>query len=357
MRMRAIRVLILWLAGGLIIGFLIWYLPLKLFPRYTAQTFIRVLPASKKGSAVALIKSQNNLESLINSDTIQQTGWFGRLGATQDERMTAATAVLKRRLNAKARPDSDLVTISMTCRDGQDAAIVLNEIVDLFLKRQQAAERKRIATALSRLEEQQIRIQRDLDTSEGSLDGCRIRYGFSDLEQHDYPHPITARLIRLQNEEDNCALEIKKLEIHRDEMLKQPQGSKAEPNLTAESKDVQFRLKSAQGRLAELKKMREEAAKQQEELDMARAAYAQRLVIRDERRQILDSVKSRAEELKILHDAPDAGGMQLVESAVAPRQADMQPWQTVIPTAVVAAAIAGIVHLLLTKKANSKNPL
>jgi hypothetical protein len=228
-------------------------------------------------------------------------------------------------------------------------------MVDMFLKLQQTAKRKQIAADLGFLEEQLVRVRRDLDLSEQECDNVRRRYGYADLEQHDYSHPITARLIRLQSEEDDCALEIEQLQTHRDALLSQPQVSssgKAEPNSTADIQDVQFRLKLLQGRFAELKKMREEAEKNQEELDQARTQYAVRQAVRDNRRRALELIQSRIEEVRILHDDPDASGVQFVGSATDPRQADMWPWQTIIPTAVAAAAIAGIVHLLLTKRAS-----
>lgn len=375
--MRAAKILLSWLVGGLIIGFLIWYLPPKLCPQYTAQTFIRVLPASERGlppgpriqslklpgsysaSVVALIKHQSTLESLVDKDTVQKTGWFQHFGKTKDERMAGAVAELKKRFRAGALPDSDLVAVSLTCRDGKEGATVLNEMVDMFLKLQQTAKKKQIAADLGFLEEQRVRIQRDLDSAERELDNVHRRYGFTDLEQHDYPHPITARLIRLQSEEDDCALEIEQLQTHRDELLSQPQvlhSGKAEPNSTAEMRDVQFRLKLLQGRFAELKKMCEETEKKQEELDLAKIQYAMRQAIRDNRRRALELIKSRIEELRILHDDPDASGVQFVDSATDPRQADMWPWQTIIPTVVAAAAIAGIVHLLLTKRASKMSP-
>ncbi len=65
---------------------------------------------------------------------------------------------------------------------------------------------------------------------------------------------------------------------------------------------------------------------------------------------MLDSIKSRVEELKILYDNPEACGLQVIGEAAAPRQADTMPWQGVIPPAALAAAAAGIIQVLMTKK-------
>ena len=58
---------------------------------------------------------------------------------------------------------------------------------------------------------------------------------------------ITARLIRLQNEEDNCALDVNQLQTHRDILLSQPQqllpSGKPDPNQAGKIKD--WNLKSS----------------------------------------------------------------------------------------------------------------
>ena len=47
-----------------------------------------------------------------------------------------------------------------------------------------------------------------------------------------------------------------------------------------------------------------DAAKKRD-LDLARVQYKQQLAIRDERKRMLDSLKSEIEKLKILHDDPE----------------------------------------------------
>jgi uncharacterized protein involved in exopolysaccharide biosynthesis len=344
-------ILLSFLVVGLAIGWLIWYLVPQLWPEYTAETFIRVLPGTEKTSTVNLLRHKNTLESLIDRDKIQQTEWFQGLGKNKDERLKAGVSDLKRRFRAKAIKDGDLIRISMTCRDGKDADTLLNEMADTFLKTQQSAKRKQISSNLMFLEDNQVRLQRELDLAERSLDDVRRRYGFADLEQHDYPHPITERLIRLQSEEDECAVEIEQLKTQS----QTSSSGKVEPNSGATDKDSQLRLTLLQGRLEGLRKMRAVAEKQQEELDLARSQYAQRKAIRDERRRALDSVTSRIEETKILYDNPDAGGVQLVEYSAIPRKANIPRWKMVIPTSGAAGFLLGIVCVLLVRPGGKKS--
>jgi len=351
--MRTARILILWAVGGLIIGFLIWYLPPKLRPQYTAQTFIRILPGIENGSAVALIKDQSTLESLVDRDEVQKTDWFKHFGKTKDDRMGGAVANLEKRFRAGAVADSDLVAVRMTCRDGKDAAVLTNEMVDVFLKNQQAAKKKQISAELGFIQTRQLSVQRDLDLSEQECDTVRRRYGYADLEQHSYPDPVISRLIDMQKQADSCALEKSDVQFILEDTNTQAQPSSAEkaeftPN--AEIKELRAKLRMLQNRFAGLQAMREEAEKRHNELNLAKAQYAQRAAIRDERRRTLDSIKARVEELKILYDNPEACGLQVIGEAAAPREADIRPWQGVIPPAVLAGVIAGIVQILMTRK-------
>lgn len=357
--MRTLTILVSFLVVGLAIGWLIWFLAPQLRPEYTAETFIRVLPGTEKGSVITLIRSNNTLEALIDRDKIQQTFWFGELGETRDKRLTAGVCELKKRFRAKAMRDGDLIRISMTCRDGKDAETLLNEMADTFLKTQQSAKRKQIATNLMFLDDNQVRLQKDLDSAERMLDDVRRRYGFTDLEEHYYPHPITARLIHLQDEEDNCVLDMDQLQTHRDALMGQPQqilsSGKSDTNQTAETKDIELKTKLAQNRLARIREMREETQKKQEELEQARVQYAMRQFIRDDRRRALDSVKAKIEELRVLSDNADVAGLQLVDHAKTPLKADVLPWQVPVPIAGGAGLLIGIICALLIGKTRKPN--
>jgi hypothetical protein len=345
----------LWTAGGFIIGLLLWFLPPKVRPQYTAETFIRILPGTVKGSAVVLIKAPSTFEALVDRDEVQKTDWFQQFGKTKDDRMAGAVADLRKRFKAYSVPDSDLVSVSMTCRDGREAAMILNETVDKFLTNQRTIKKKETADKLSQLQTWQLSVQRDLDMSEQELDNVRRRYGFTDLEEHVYPDPRVTRLMDLQNRADNCALEIKEVEFLLEDVNTRVQilsPERTEIKSYSEMKKVQSNLNMLQSRFKELQRMQEEAAKGYAEFSLAKAQYAQRASIRDERKRMLDSIKQRVEELKILYDEPEASGIQFVAEATAPREADRRAWQEVIPPVVLAAIVAGIIQVLMTKKKN-----
>jgi len=373
--MRAVKILISWTLCGLIISGLIWYLPPKIRPQYTAQAFIRVLPAPKisplveqripfqlivpprRNSVIALLQDQSTLYALLDKDETQWTGWFQDLNTTKDGRLSAGVSDLKKRLRVIAIPDSDLIAVSITCDNGPDAAALVDKIVSSFLQLQQTAKRRQTSVNLAHLEEQYVRIQRDLALAEGALEDVLRRYGFIDLEQNNCQNPITARLIRLQDQQDNCTLEIEQVR-NRIEYLEaqsqRPAGEKTIQDPNAELKELRIMRASLEKRHEKLQIMLAETKQKQDELAWARIQYAQRREIRNERRRALENVKFMMEEVKILYDDPDSG-LQYVQKAAVPALPDTVSWKTVVPVTVIAALILGIIHLLAGKK--SKKPI
>jgi hypothetical protein len=357
--MRTLMILLSFLVGGLIAGWLICYFAPQFWPQYTAETFIRVLPGTEKTSAIRLIKSDNTLELLIDRDKIQQTDWFFGLGETKDKKIEAGLSELKRRVHAEAIQGTDLIRISFACGDKNDAAIITNEMASLFVSSQGGTKRKEAAEKLARLSDQQMRIQRDLDVAERALDDIRRRYGFTDLEEHNYPHPITTRLIRLQSEEDNCTLDMNQLQTRQDTLLSQPQqllsSGKPDPNQAAEIKNIELKIKLAQSRLSRIREMREETQKKQDELDLAKSQYVRSKAIKNERRTVLDTVQAKMEDLKILYDNPDVSGLQLADISPIPLQADVLSWQIPVPIAGGTGLLLGIIFVLLAGKTKKPN--
>ncbi|MHC4575058.1 MAG: M56 family metallopeptidase [Planctomycetota bacterium] len=162
--------------------------------------------------------------------------------------------------------------------------------------------RQKIKAKLVVLEEARHRVQRDLEFAERALDEVRERYGISDLEERSYAHPITWRLMRLEEERDDCAVEIAQLEARIKGLDKEPRTTERGENLKKAREDLVVLL----GKLEQLQEMREEAAAKKRDLDLARVQYNQRASIRDERKRMLDSLKAEIENLKIMYDDPEA---------------------------------------------------
>jgi tetratricopeptide (TPR) repeat protein len=136
--------------------------------------------------------------------------------------------------------------------------------------------------------------------AERALGEVRDRWNISDLEEHNYPHPIVERLNRLQKEQDDCALEISQLKAKTENLKK---GSRTEQE-TKELKDTENHLVELQARFDTLEKMRTDAAKQKRNLDLARIQYNQRASIRDERLQRLNEIKAQIEKFRLMYENP-----------------------------------------------------
>jgi beta-lactamase regulating signal transducer with metallopeptidase domain len=161
--------------------------------------------------------------------------------------------------------------------------------------------KKEIAAKLKNLSNRRNNVQRDLQVVEHEMEDVRRSSGLTDLEERSYPHPVTSRVIRLERQRDDCILEIAQLKAKIDNLQEKAGTAEGKANLEKAHDDLVVLTR----KLEQLQVMREEAAAKKRDLDLARVQYKQRLAIRDERKRMLDSLKSEIEKLKILHDDPE----------------------------------------------------
>ncbi len=191
---------------------------------------------------------------------------------------------------AKGTFDSIVNSFKLNVKTGEKTTVELISTGNM--------DREEIGDKLENLENQRMRVQRDLDAAEKGLEDVRVRWGIADLEEHKHRHSITERLIRLEEERDNCALQIKQLQAKIGNLVKQARSSEGKIKLEAVKDD----LVALQSKQEGLEKMWEVASARKRDLDLARIEYKKRASIRDERREVLDSIKSHIEKLKLLYD-------------------------------------------------------
>jgi len=206
-----------------------WYLLHKYIPRYTATTYIKVLPPVEKDpmdivapqvqkdilyghrqSIANLLKQQSSLEALLESDDVKKTQWYERRGRS----IRKAVKYLNRYLTAYAHRDAEFVEVSMTCRDAREATDIVNEMVRLFIARQGSVERGKVSDELVKIEERQARVKAELDAADKGLDEVRERWGITDLAMptgRNFQHTITLKLNDLELEKNNLELGIRQL--------------------------------------------------------------------------------------------------------------------------------------------------
>lgn len=220
-------------AGGL------WFLLLRKYPKYTAQTYIRVLPPVEKdpmtiGAAIVnkdvqygyrvsianLIQQQGNLQELIDRDMVRETNWFRHFAIYDDsgkitnvnQCILKAFRNLKKHFRAYAHRDAEYVVLTMTCRNAEESALIVNEMASMFTISQGSTKRNEITDKLSELDKRRIRIEQDLTAAEKGMKDVRENYKITDLERpygRSFQHIITLRLNQLELEKNDLALLIK----------------------------------------------------------------------------------------------------------------------------------------------------
>jgi len=227
---RHILLIIILTALGLGAGGGTWYLLRKYLPKYTAQTFIEVLPPVQTDpmdivavqvnkdihyqhrlSMANLIKQQRALQELLRNDKVRATRWFEQ--RDRDDRK--AFKYLKRHLGAYAHRDAEFVEISMTCRGAEEAALIVNEMAQWFVASQQDTKKTEVGESLRQLEERKNSVQRELNVAEAALEDVRKASGITDLERPEgryWRHTFEVKLDDLELQQNELLLAIKQTE-------------------------------------------------------------------------------------------------------------------------------------------------
>ncbi len=207
-----------------------WWLLKNYLPRFTARTYIQVLPPTQtdpmtigtvqlqkdilynyRQTIANLIKQQSTLEDLLDRDKVKETRWFNHWEGNRRR----AVNYLNKHFGAYAHRDSEFVEISMTCGAKEEAADIVNEMLSLFLATRGDTEQQEISRKLKGLEDQRLRVQSELDSANKGLDDIRVAYNLTDLEQpvgRYFQHTITIRLNDLELQKNELDLAIKQLQ-------------------------------------------------------------------------------------------------------------------------------------------------
>ncbi|MFB0525070.1 MAG: polysaccharide biosynthesis tyrosine autokinase [Phycisphaerae bacterium] len=431
---RHILLIIILTAFGLGAGGGTWYLLRKYLPKYTAQTFVKVLPPVETDpmdivaaqvqkdihyqhrlSMANLIKQQRALQELLRNDKVRRTRWFER--RDRDDRK--AFKYLKRQLGAYAHRDAEFVEISMTCLGAEEAALIVNEMAQWFVASQQDTTKTEVGERLRQLEERKNSVQRELNVAEAALEDVRKASGITDLERpagRYWRHTFEMKLDDLELQESELLLAIKQTEADIENLMElavdplsvqieqaiegdpvmvmlaeqlafqeaqlagrltkfgeshrvvrqtqqlineikqerqRRQSVIAEQTQQAGLENARDRLVVLKKRLAELQNLREEAAANKKDLDLARVQYEQRLKIRDERIEMLDAIKAQVEKLRIVLNDPETPTVQLVGLAPPPLEmVTSRQWWLWFPGGTILGLLLGIGLAFLIEMAN-----
>jgi len=217
---------------GLFMGGGGWFLLQKYFPKYTAEGLIMVLPPGKtdpmtitesqpdqdryfqfRNTKVAFMKQQNFLQSLLSRDKIRETDWFQRFGANKAKAIVDAVDDFRDNLAVSAPRDGEWIRVAMTCGDKKEAALIVNEVVDLFVREQYDIATRDIKAQLSKRIEQQRKIKQEIDATEETLNTIQKGTEFVSLgKQGSFRNYLTEKLTELEINLSDLETEVKRLE-------------------------------------------------------------------------------------------------------------------------------------------------
>jgi capsular exopolysaccharide synthesis family protein len=219
---------------GLGTGGGIWWLMQTKFPRYTARTYIQVLPPVEtdpmtigtvqlqrdvlyghRQSIANLIKQQSTMEDLLKRDKVRETRWYQSFRGQPAKKDRRRVKYLKKHFGAYAHRDSDFVEISMSCRSRAEAADIVNEMLVLFLAGRGVSEQREISERLTQLDGRRQDIRAEVDAADKALDDIRAAYDLTDIERpldRNFQHTITLRLNNLELQKDELDLVIRQLQ-------------------------------------------------------------------------------------------------------------------------------------------------
>jgi succinoglycan biosynthesis transport protein ExoP len=223
---RHLFLIILLTIVGAVFGTGLWGILRRFAPKYTARTYIEVLSPGQtdpsvigttlankdiayefRTSKAALIKQQRMLQELIRRDAIRETAWFRSF---KDD-VVEIIKDLEDHLGVYPDRNSNFISISMTCGSPKEAALIVNQMIDLFVKSQQTTAEADIGLKLRELNQQESELRDKLRSISNSLADIRRSTGLTQLESNGgdsaFRHTITQKL---------ASLEIDKMKLEAD---------------------------------------------------------------------------------------------------------------------------------------------
>jgi capsular exopolysaccharide synthesis family protein len=420
---------------GFVAGGILWYLLLTFLPQYTATTYLRVLPPVEKdpteiagpqvnkeihygyrATIAALISQQSSLQKLIDQPEVQETKWFKRFarfdpqGQITNKGQCLLKAFKDLEKSFKAFPDRDreFVSMSMICRSPEEAALIVNEMVEWFVASRGQTTRGEVEARLRSLEDRRRTVEREVREAETALEEVRTRWGFTDLQgggQRYFQHTNTLKAQNLEFQQEDLTIQMAQIqaavaefndlatgpigvqiasliendpvmlslaqqlalqqsalsgrltrfgENHRvvqqtREVIKKIGEERhsrkveiAEMTRQAQLRNAQSQLVVLGERLEALQERLSQAKAKQEDLDAARVQFEQRMVVREERQEMLDSIKENIEKLKIMHDDPQTPKVQSTGVAPDPLEVSSPMWEFYFPGGTVLGLLLGV---------------
>ncbi|RKY11973.1 MAG: hypothetical protein DRP65_02635 [Planctomycetota bacterium] len=417
---RHILLMIFSATVGLVIGGVAWYLFQRFMPTYMAQTAIEVLPpgitdpmeiasspANKdmayqlRFTKAAFIKQQSTFENLLRRDKVRETNWFKQF----NNDIPKAVKELEDNFRASPQREGNWIMLSMKCRDKKESALIVNEMMDLFLKAQDDIAKRDVRRQLEQRTNQQRRLRTELQQAEDALKVIREGTAYTNLGDQRFQDTLDIKLaslemkntelqndiaqlesmittfriraegefdavVREQIERDPIASEMRRTissielslaqqltrfgENHRRvrqtrDTLKQAktelanrQKEIAEIRRRANLRNAEDQMTAMTDQLASMQKQLNETKREHKELDNLRAIYSQLLTKREEKQKLLEEMDDHIEKLYALEQDPGLSKVKGVGPAPEPLRMIFPQLKIFLPGGFMLGLMAGV---------------
>lgn len=418
---------------GFIVGAASWFLLRTYMPRYTAKRFIEVLPPEDRPpmtftggqtqkdlyyqfrlTKAMSIKQLSMLQDLLEVYKIRETEWFRRFcNVDKDGNISnVGKAIVKGvedledHLGSSAPRDTQWIQVSMTCGSKKESALIVNEMVQLFLHQQGESATGDTREQLTELKKQENVLKGELTAIEKNLDLIRDAIeqpvNLENVRFRDYMDEklgtLEVEASRLESEISNFESIIATLRVRaegeydvvvREQIERDPIASEMrrrialmEPLLNQQLERLGEEHRQIKETKAALKQMREDLAQRQveiadilrksnlrnaedqmtafkqqldtltrqlqdahrqyQEMDGDRAAYQRIVTMRDEKREMLKEVTDHITRLKIFMDNPEISKLKPGRPAPEPLRMSSPKWEIYFPGGFILGLMAGI---------------
>jgi capsular exopolysaccharide synthesis family protein len=210
-----------------------WYLIRRYVPLYRAETAIKVLPPIEtdpmnivvaqvqqdiryghRVSLANLMKSQSTLQDLLKRDEVRNTKWYRQVTKGGAD-VARAVQCLDKNLTVFPHREAEHILVSMACGSPSEAALVVNQMVNLFINQHGETEKGDVRQKLADVTRRQSDVEQEIRQSEADLQNVTRRTGITDLDRpagRYFQHTITLRLNELDKQESDLSLAIKQLQ-------------------------------------------------------------------------------------------------------------------------------------------------
>ncbi len=405
---------------GLIVGGVAWYLFRRFLPTYTAQTAIEVLPPGTRDpmqiggslankdlayqlrfTKAAAIKQQSTLQNLLRRDKIRDTKWFKQF----NNDIPKTVEDLEDNLGASPQREGNWIMLSMKCHDKKESALIVNEMLDLFIKEQHDIATRDVRLQLAKRTDQRRRLRGELQQAEDALEAFRKGTAFTNLGVQSFRGYLDTKLSNLETINNQLQNEIAMLnsfvmtlrvraegehdavvreQIERDgiatgmrrtianlelalaqqltrfgenhrrvrqmrDALKQAntdlgtrQKEIADIRRKANLRNAEDQMTSLTEQLAEMQKQLNEAKKEQKDLDNLRANYEKSMTIRDEKQTLFEEMAAHIEKLYTLMEDPEVSKVKMVGLAPEPLRMSFPKIKIFLPAGFMLGLMAGV---------------